>query len=141
MLAGSALGKNAFITQFCGAVQISSTAVATAAHCINGRSASSIYVIAGFTNVCLGNANPTSVSRVVDFSKEGGPDLAILRIDSSPTAHPKQTPIQTDLSNGELLTAYGWGSTTGVDGMPSCYPTQKTLRVVGLMQELVTVSV
>ncbi|MTD59298.1 S1 family peptidase [Amycolatopsis pithecellobii] len=105
--------------QFCGGVLVSSSAVATAAHCASAVSQSDLRVVAGRqakdgTDGVV--ARVTRVWKEPGFSDPGkGDDVAVLNLDRQVPYRPVSLPSQSDTSGyaaGTKATVVGWGRTS-----------------------------
>lgn len=105
--------------QFCGGVLVSSSAVATAAHCASAMAKSDIRVVAGRQEKSDTDGVVARVSRVwkePNFSDPGkGDDVAVLNLDRQVPYRPVSLPSQSDGSlyaSGTNATVVGWGRTS-----------------------------
>jgi secreted trypsin-like serine protease len=105
--------------QFCGGVLVSSSAVATAAHCASAVAQSDLRVVAGRENKSGTDGVVANVSRVwkePNFSDPGkGYDVAVLNLDRQLPYRPASLPGQSDSSlydAGTNATVLGWGRTS-----------------------------
>lgn len=104
--------------QFCGGVIVSSSAVATAAHCASAMSADQLRVVAGRQNEASSDGVVARVARVwtePGFSDPGkGDDVAVLNLDRKLPYQPVNLADQSDSSlyeAGTSATVLGWGRT------------------------------
>jgi secreted trypsin-like serine protease len=102
--------------QFCGAVIISRTAVATAAHCALSMPRTKMHVVAGRQDKRSGGGVDTSVSRTwvqPDYTDPGqGDDIAVLTVRGILPYQPAKIAGQSDselYSPGTKATVLGWG--------------------------------
>jgi secreted trypsin-like serine protease len=102
--------------QFCGAVIVSRTAVATAAHCALAMSRTKMHVVAGRQDKRSTGGVDLSVSRTwvqPDFSDPGkGNDIAVLTIRGSLPYQPVKVADSGDTADyapGTKATVLGWG--------------------------------
>lgn len=102
--------------QFCGAVIVSSTAVATAAHCAKAVSKQDIRVVAGREDKRTDDGQVLGVSRVwIDKSYSDptrGGDVAVLTVRGQFDYRPAKLPGNADArlySEGTDATVLGWG--------------------------------
>lgn len=102
--------------QFCGAVIISRTSVATAAHCALSMSRTKMHVVAGRQDKRSGGGVDTSVSRTwvhPDYTDPGqGDDIAVLTVRGSLPYQPVEIAGRNDdklYSSGTKATVLGWG--------------------------------
>ena len=102
--------------QFCGAVIISRTAVATAAHCALSMSRTKMHVVAGRQDKRSGGGVDTSVSRIwvhPGYTDPGqGDDIAVLTVRGTLPYQPVKVAKQSDnglYSPGTKATVLGWG--------------------------------
>ncbi|GAB3162750.1 serine protease [Amycolatopsis stemonae] len=102
--------------QFCGAVIVSSTAVATAAHCAKAVAKQDIRVVAGREDKRTDDGDVLSVSKV--WVSKGyndptqGNDIAVLTVRGQLGYRPAQLPSSGDASSyreGTQATVLGWG--------------------------------
>ncbi|HEV7979544.1 serine protease [Amycolatopsis sp.] len=104
--------------QFCGAVIISRTAVATAAHCALSMSRTKMHVVAGRQDKRSAGGVDTSVSRTwvhPDYTDPGqGDDIAVLTVRGNLPYQPVKIADKSDnelYSSGTKATVLGWGRT------------------------------
>ena len=102
--------------QFCGAVIVSSTAVATAAHCAKAVAKQDVRVVAGREDKRTGEGDVLSVSKV--WISKGysdptqGDDIAVLAVRGQLGYRPAKLPGSGDAasySTGTKATVLGWG--------------------------------
>lgn len=102
--------------QFCGAVIVSSTAVATAAHCAKAVAKQDVRVVAGREDKRTGEGAVLSVSKV--WISKGyndptqGDDIAVLTVRGQLDYRPAKLPGAGDAasySEGTKATVLGWG--------------------------------
>jgi len=102
--------------QFCGAVIISRSAVATAAHCALSMSRTKMHVVAGRQDKRSAGGVDTSVSRTwvhPDYTDPGqGNDIAVLTVRGNLPYQPVKVADKSDnelYSSGTKATVLGWG--------------------------------
>jgi secreted trypsin-like serine protease len=102
--------------QFCGGSLLSPTVVATAAHCVAGRSPDSLRVVAGRTDLTQPGGVVAAVAQISVYpgytSPEYGRDAALLRLGRAlpyPTIAPAQPSDRALYAPGTLATVLGWG--------------------------------
>ena len=109
---------------FCGGSLISNHWVVTAAHCTSGFSAEQIKVVVGIQNLNQPSEGETLNVRTIYnhgeyyIPDELDNDIALLRLDSDSVYSPIATISESDfalVSEGELLTAIGWGALQNLD--------------------------
>jgi len=102
--------------QFCGAVIVSSTAVATAAHCAGAVAKQDIRVVAGREDKRTDDGDVLGVSKI--WIGKGyndptqGDDIAVLTVRGQLGYRPAQLPESTDAASyreGTMATVLGWG--------------------------------
>ncbi|MEU8634161.1 serine protease [Amycolatopsis sp. NPDC048633] len=102
--------------QFCGAVIVSSTAVATAAHCAKAVGKQDVRVVAGREDKRTGEGDVLSVSKV--WISKGyndptqGDDIAVLTVRGQLDYRPAKLPDSSDskvYGTGTKATVLGWG--------------------------------
>ncbi|WP_115944479.1 serine protease [Amycolatopsis thermalba] len=103
--------------QFCGGVIVSSTAVATAAHCAGAVKRADLRVVAGRTDKRTNEGKTVSVREVWmpdSFSDPGkGNDVAVLKLSQSLPYQPVNLPGDDSLyAEGTRATVLGWGRTS-----------------------------
>ncbi|TNC24299.1 S1 family peptidase [Amycolatopsis alkalitolerans] len=105
--------------QFCGGVLVSSSAVATAAHCASAVSQSDLRVVAGREEKSGSDGVVARVVRVwtePGFTDPGkGDDVAVFNLDRRLPYQPVKLPSQSDTSlynAGTNATVVGWGRTS-----------------------------
>lgn len=105
--------------QFCGGVLVSSSDVATAAHCAAGARPSDLRVVVGRQDMRTRDGVVARISAIwiapgfTDPTK--GDDFAVLRLDRSVRYRPADLPEQGDESpyaEGTEATVLGWGRTS-----------------------------
>jgi secreted trypsin-like serine protease len=102
--------------QFCGAVIVSSTAVATAAHCAKAVEKQDVRVVAGREDKRTGEGQVLSVSKVwinkaYNDPTQGG-DIAVLTVRGQLGHRPAKLPDSADAQlygEGTKATVLGWG--------------------------------
>ncbi|HVW44732.1 MAG TPA: serine protease [Amycolatopsis sp.] len=122
--------------QFCGGVLVSSSAVATAAHCASAVSQSDMRVVAGRQDKGDQDGVVSKVTRVwvePGFSDPGkGDDVAVLTLDRGVPYQPVKLPGSSSASlysAGTNATVVGWGRTAD-GGARSQYLRSATVPVV-----------
>jgi trypsin len=102
--------------QFCGGSLISSTLVATAAHCVAGRSPADLRVVAGRTDLSQPGGAVVDVTQIWVHpsytAPERGGDAALLSLDralSYQTVSPAQRSDRELYAPGTMATVVGWG--------------------------------
>ena len=102
--------------QFCGAVIVSSTAVATAAHCAKAVAKQDIRVVAGREDKRTGDGEVLGVAKV--WISKGysdptrGDDIAVLTVRGQLDYRPAKLPASSDTASyreGANATVLGWG--------------------------------
>ncbi|MEM7094939.1 MAG: serine protease [Actinomycetota bacterium] len=102
---------------FCGGTIIDATTIVTAAHCLEGESASGISVLAGTTNLNGGGGQVVGVSSVSShpsYAQNGLADIAVVTL-SQPLALGNGVTAIPLATNGEVAaaasgTVSGWGA-------------------------------
>jgi secreted trypsin-like serine protease len=129
----SAPTSDLFSAQFCAGALVAPSLVLTAAHCVAGRSASSIDVVVGADNLCktsVVGGERRHITEIIQYEEpmsDGTPDVALLLLGQASTL-----PLAV-LSVGlrEPATTYvaGWGRTS-VGGVAPCRSRIVTLRLL-----------
>ncbi|NOY54415.1 MAG: serine protease [Actinobacteria bacterium] len=114
---------------------IGSRVVLTAAHCIDGRGAEQMNVVAGQVDLCEPTQSPAERIRVEAIhthpayrAPSKGSDLAVLILDRSTNALPVSMSTETEIT-GEQVIVRGWGR-QGTDGSFPCQLTSLRTTVV-----------
>ncbi|NIH84821.1 S1 family peptidase [Amycolatopsis granulosa] len=121
--------------QFCGGVLVSSTAVATAAHCAKAVQRSDLRVVAGRQDKRTNDGKVVPVREVWvpdSFSDPGkGDDVAVLKLAQSLPYRPVNLPADDSLyAEGTQATVLGWGRTAD-GGARSDYLRKAEVPVIG----------
>lgn len=114
-------------SQYCGGSVISEDAVVTAAHCVDGSDPKGVRVITGRPDLDdEGEGQVLKVSEITvrrKYGREGGHDVAVLRLKSPTSASPVLLPTaeedEDETEAGDELRVAGWGGTTATGGNPS----------------------
>jgi len=127
----SATDDALFLGQFCGGVPTTHRTVVTATHCLTGRTAGTIDVVAGVIDLCS-HATPARVRRtVVSIAAvpDSGGTLSMLTLSADLDGPVVDRPARVLPMPGSLVAGWGWGR-TAVSGTPACVLRRVDLRVV-----------
>ena len=131
----SAAASGPFAGHFCGGVLIGPDEVATAAHCVVDRNSAEIEALVGADNLCRDrpiDGQRIRVSTIAvhpSYNQDAGRfDLALLKLTTPADDAPRAIVRASDVPNGALVTAVGWGASGG--GVASCRARSTTLDAV-----------
>lgn len=130
-----------------GGVIIADKWILTAAHVVNGRSASQVQICSGQNNV--NNADRSSVKRIIineDYSNDRTSDIALLELSTplvfSSTKKAINISSSKSYSQGTIATVSGWGlrSVSGSASTSQLYKANVTIQSCSGNQIIATVS-
>ncbi len=121
---------NVSASQFCAGVLVNRMQVLTAAHCVKGRDAKSMDVIAGANNLCSTARVGGDRVAVKSIVSSDSFDAALLTLQRATDRVPAK--IQDTMPEvSSISIAWGWGKDS-VGGVPPCSAEGKALSVISL---------
>ncbi|WP_081416789.1 trypsin-like serine protease [Arthrobacter castelli] len=126
----SAPSNDLYSGQFCGAVLVAPSLLATAAHCVETRTAKLIDAVMGADNLCKTAPVPGRRVRVTDIMVQPAPndEIALLKTQGTSDVEPMPISRRTD---SETLVVPGWGRMHD-GGVPPCRVKHVQIQKVGL---------
>ncbi|MFC5382048.1 S1 family peptidase [Aquipuribacter nitratireducens] len=125
----SAPADDLLASAFCSGVLVAERALATARHCLDGRTAESVHVVVGADNICSDApvvGRRLGVVDIVGYPGGASYDVAVLHLDSPVSVRPVEV---GDARVGDELIAVGWGR-SGLGGPRDCSRSSIPLQVV-----------